>query len=317
MALALRISKLRKTYGETVAVADVSLSVETGRIYGLVGPNGSGKTTTLSCALGLLRPDAGEIEVLGQPPARLARTAGALAVVFDDPVLLPGLSLRANLGYARRLLGHGGGRGDDEVLDLVGLGAIPARRRAHGLSLGQGRRLSIARALIGRPKLLVLDEPLSGLDTVGVRDMLRLFRRLRDEGLTLVLSSHRLHELESIADDIAILLSGRVVREAPLPELLGEQARRLELRASPSERALATLRALDGLGSVTALEDDRLRVDLGTREPEELARALHDAGCALHALVPERQSLQAVFEGLLDERLAAREPAGHASEARA
>lgn len=309
MAHALHISGLRKTYGETVAVADVSLHVEQGRIHGLVGPNGSGKTTTLSCALGLLRPDAGEIRVLGEPPARLARTAGALGVVFDDPVLLPGLSLRANLGYARRLLGHAGGRGDDEVLQLVGLGEIPARRRAHGLSLGQGRRLAIARALIGRPKLLVLDEPLSGLDTVGVRDMLRLFRRLRDEGLTLLLSSHRLHELETIADDVTILLSGRVAREAPLAELLGEQSRRVELRASPTERVLAALRALDGLGEVTALEDDRLRVDLGRREPEELARALHDADCALHALVPERRTLQAVFEGLLDERLAARDPA--------
>ncbi|GJM23484.1 MAG: multidrug ABC transporter ATP-binding protein [Planctomycetota bacterium] len=308
MPEALRIDHLRKTYGETVAVDDISLSVQEGRIYGLVGPNGSGKTTTLSCALGLLRPDSGELRVLAQPPGRLAETKGALGVVFDDPVLLPGLSLRANLGYARRLLGHSGGRSDAEVLELVGMQGVPANRRAHGLSLGQGRRVAIARALLGKPRLLVLDEPLSGLDTVGVREMLRLFKRLRSEGITLLLSSHRLHELETIADDIAILLSGRVVREAPLPELLGEQARRLELRASPPAQALAALEALQGIGSVVALNDDRLRVDLGTREPEELARALHEAGCALHALVPERSSLQAVFEALLDEQLVGTTP---------
>lgn len=304
MAAALLIETLVKTYGSTHAVRDVSLRVEEGRIFGLVGPNGSGKTTTLSCALGLLRPDSGRIEVLGRTPSQLHRSAGAIGVMFDDPMLLPGLSLRANLEYARRLLGHTGGRTAEEALELVGLAEIPARRRARGLSLGQRRRLALARTLLGRPKLLILDEPLSGLDTVGVRDMLALFRRLRDEGLTIVLSSHRLFEMERLVDDVAILLAGEVVRQAPLSELLAEQSRHVELHAKPLDEVRVALANLEGLGAFVALDAARLRVDLGTVAPGALARALHEAGCTLEALVPERQSLQAVFEALVDERIA-------------
>jgi len=302
---ALRIESLSKRFGRAVAVADVSLTVERGAVYGLLGPNGAGKTTTLACALGCLRPDGGRIEILGQPAAAIHRTRGRVAAVFDQPLLVSNLTVAQNLDYARRLLGHAGGRAADEALDLVGLAALK-RRRAGKLSLGQGRRLAIARALLGQPELLVLGEPLSGLDTPGVRSMLELFRTLAGAGHTLLLSSHRLHEMERVVTDVSVIIGGRVVREAPLDALLGEQSERLSIRATPAGDAVAALADLEG---PTVLPDgDWLRVDLGGVPPAVVNRRLMEAGCEVSALVPERLTLQAVVESLLDRELAEATP---------
>ena len=298
-AAALTVRDLVKTYGKTRAVDGVSLTVERGEVYGLLGPNGSGKTTTISCALGLLTHEAGSIEVLGRPAARIHETAGRVAVVFDGATLVDGLSCRQNLQYARRLLGHAGGRDDAEVLALTGISEL-ADRRASGLSLGQRRRLSIARALVGKSELLVFDEPLSGLDTVGVRSMLALFGRLRDEGLTLVVSSHRLHEMETIITRVAILVAGRKLAEAPLADLLEGGRSRLHLRAAPEDRAEQRLRALPGLASVTRRPDGELVVEPGEVPPAAINRALLDGGCEVSELRGERLTLQAAFEALVD-----------------
>jgi ABC-type multidrug transport system ATPase subunit len=295
----LEVEGLIKRYGNVRAVEDVSLHVARGEIYGLVGPNGSGKTTTLSCALGLLRPDAGRVRVLGLPAREIHRSGGRVAVVFDSATLVDGLTCRQNLAYTRRLLGHDGGREDDEALRLTGLERL-ADRRAGRLSLGQRRRLAIARALIGSPELLVLDEPLSGLDTVGVTGMLELFRRLNRQGQTLLLSSHRLHEMESVVTRVAILVDGRLAREAPLAELLEGGRLRLLLRATPVERAREVLGGLEGLERIELRRTDELLVMPGGHGPAEINRALVDAGCSVHALVPERVTLQSAFEELVE-----------------
>jgi len=338
----LAVHSLSKSYGATRAVQDVSLSVERGDVYGLLGPNGSGKTTTLCCALGLLAFDSGSIEILGVPASAIHRTAGRVAVVFDGATLVDGLTCRQNLRYARRLLGHDGGRGEDEVLALTGIAEL-GDRRAGRLSLGQRRRLSIARALLGRPELLVLDEPLSGLDTVGVRGMLELFRKLSGGGLTLVVSSHRLHEMESIVNRVAILLGGRLVRESSLDELLAGRRPRLDVSVAPAARALALVRALPGIeraellppagasaasaaaapgatatappaaagaGATAATpaapaDGGRLEIWPGDVPPAAINRALVAGGCDVSALSVERLTLQSVFESLVDQARAA------------
>ena len=325
----LRIESLHKRFGRTVAVHDLSLVVQPGQLFGLLGPNGSGKTTTLGCALGLLRPDRGRIEVLGIPSQRIHETRGRVAVVFDAPTLVPGLTVRHNLAYARRLLGHSGGRGDDELLALVGMSEY-ASRRVGNLSLGQHRRVSIARALVGRPELLVLDEPLSGLDTMGVRSMLTLFARLREEGLTIIASSHRLHEMERIATHVAIIVGGRVARTARVDELVGPSHDHLEIVASPAGKARALLAALPGvhlLDDGPSPDADEGCADVGDRDagstpangepraaseqatfavrldgalPESVNRALIDAGCEVARLAPRHVGLLDVFEELVD-----------------
>lgn len=301
MSAALCVRSLTKSYGAMRAVQDVSLTVQRGDVYGLLGPNGSGKTTTLSCALGLLHHDAGTIEVLGRPAARIHETAGRVAVVFDSATLVDGLTCRQNLQYARRILGHAGGRADDELLELAGIRPL-ADRRAGRLSLGQRRRLSIARALIGRPELLVLDEPLSGLDTVGVRSMLQLFRDLHAGGLTLLVSSHRLPEMETILTRAAILVGGRLLRESTLDELLHGQRLRLRVQAAPAARAAEVL----ARAGATLLpgRGDELLVEPGAAAPAALNAALVAAGCEVSALVPERSTLLSAFESLVDEQRA-------------
>ena len=303
MTAALAVRNLVKSYGAVRAVQDISFEVPPGSIYGLLGPNGSGKTTTLSCALGLLGFDSGAIDLLGLPAHRIHETAGRVAVVFDGATLVDGLTARQNLQYARRLLGHAGGRSDDEALELTGIADL-ASRRAGGLSLGQRRRLSIARVLIGKPELLVLDEPLSGLDTVGVRAMLQLFRSLHAQGLTLLCSSHRLPEMETILTRAAIIMGGRLLREASLDELLQGQRLRLRIRAAPAPDAVAALSRLPGVTLLERRADDELLVLPGSTAPAAINTALVQAGCAVSAFVPERATLQAVFEALVDEQRA-------------
>jgi ABC-type multidrug transport system ATPase subunit len=323
---ALRIESLTHRFGATEAVSMLDLTVARGQVYGLLGPNGSGKTTTLSCALGMLRPDSGRIEILGLPVSQVHTTAGKIGAVFDAPTLVPRLSVGQNLGYARRLLGHKGGRTPEQVLEIVGLGDRE-RQRATSLSLGQQRRLAIARALLGTPELLVLDEPLSGLDTAGVRDVLTLVRQLADAGLTLLLSSHRLTELERVVDHVGIIMGGRMVREAPLGELLGAADQRLSLRTPNPQRAREVLGESCGAGwdaghtqaagdhtpagsaarpgaAPSGSPDTLLQVHTGGIDPAVLNRRLLEAGCEISALVPARPTLQTVFEDLLDAQLA-------------
>jgi ABC-2 type transport system ATP-binding protein len=277
----------------------VSFAVERGDVFGLVGPNGSGKTTTLGCCLGLLRPDAGRVSLLGTPSQSIHRTAGRVAVVFDRSTLVDSLTCEQNLEYTRRLLGHKGGRAAAEALELTGIGAL-AKRRATQLSLGQRRRLSIARALIGKPELLVLDEPLSGLDTVGVTKMLKLFATLRDQGMTLVLSSHRLHEMETLVNRVAILMGGRLVAYKSVDELLQGGRPLLRVRALPRDKAREVLAGIDGIESVEAGKEDELLVQPGTVPHAVVNAALVGAGCEVSALVPERITLQSAFEALVE-----------------
>lgn len=308
---AIEIRQLCKHFGRTQVLFDVDLSVEAGQVYGLLGPNGSGKTTTLSCALGLLRATSGEARVLGESSRAIHRTHGRVGVVFDRSVTIGALTAHQNLEYVRRLGGYRGGRSIDELLKLVGLDEL-ANRRASRMSLGQGKRLAIAGALLGQPQLLILDEPLSGLDTLGVRSMLRLFTELAGEGVTLVLSSHRLHEMESVVTHAGIVLRGRVVRQGAIGELLMADRKRYEVEVQQLDLAQAALAEISGVvvesvtspgagGEEPLSLGGRLVVDLGELAPEALNRRLVEVGCEVSELTPIVMSLQKVFEDLVDK----------------
>jgi ABC-type multidrug transport system ATPase subunit len=302
---ALRVSGLVKRYGSFAAVDGVDLTVERGQAFGLLGPNGSGKTTTLSCALGLMHATEGETEVLGVPPERLYELRGRLACVFDTPSLLPGHTIAQNLAYQRRLRGPatspGRGLSEAGALELVGLAHL-ARRRASDLSFGQKKRLSLAAALSGEPDLIVLDEPLSGLDPMGVRDILQLFGELRDRGITLVVSSHRLHEMQGLLSHCAVIHKGRVLHQGPLQALLGDDST-VHVRVDDEARARA---ALGALGTVDAAPDGGLFVRTRPGDAPRVARTLVEAGVGLLSLAPQRRGLQAAFEALIDADLAQR-----------
>lgn len=306
---ALEVTGLVKRYGRTLAVKGVDLRVERGQVFGLLGPNGSGKTTTLSCALGLLHPTDGTCTVLGEPATALHRTRGRVGCVFDVPALLRGHTIAQNLAYQARLRGHQGGRQMTDALERVGLGGFE-QRRAGGLSLGQEKRLAIAGAIMGRPELVVLDEPLSGLDPMGVRGMLELLEELARDGQTLVVSSHRLHEMESVLTHAAVILDGEVVRQAPLEEYLGRPDS-YTVRVRDAEAARRAVGAVRGTVESEA-HDGALRIHAPEASADALAAALVEEGAGLVHFAEARVGLQASFEALVDERRAARAAGGAA-----
>jgi len=293
------IRSLCKSFGPVKAVQDLSFEVNPGEVHGLLGPNGSGKTTTLYCALGLMKPTSGSIEVLGASSQALYRTAGRVGVVFDRPVLLKRRSVAANLAYNAMIRGHKGGRSHDEVLDLVGLSDLK-KRRAGALSLGQGKRLALATALAGEPELVVLDEPLSGLDPVGTREILELIGKLASSGLTLILSTHRLHDVEPVLTHATIMVRGQRVATGPLGDILGRGEGLLQATVQDPQCALRALATMGGW-EVRGQEGSIIDVDLGSSgaQPSELAEVLVKSGAGLVRLQPAGQRLADAFDRLV------------------
>ncbi|WP_130866381.1 ABC transporter ATP-binding protein [Acidipropionibacterium timonense] len=212
------VTHLTKTYGHLTAVDDVSFTVEPGSVTGFLGPNGAGKSTTLRCIVGLARPTSGTITVLGQPFRSLPNPAAQVGVLLDASAMHPGRTGRETLTVAATTIGAPRAR-VDEVLELAGLTAKEGRRRVGAYSLGMRQRLGVAAALLGRPQVLILDEPVNGLDPQGIRWMRTLLRDFADRGGAVLLSSHLLHEVQLIADRIVMIGSGRIVADDTLAAL--------------------------------------------------------------------------------------------------
>jgi ABC-2 type transport system ATP-binding protein len=218
-------------------------------VFGFLGPNGAGKSTTIGMLLGLLQPTAGRVEILGEAVSpgqtRPLRRIGAL---LASPGLYPYLSGRENLALQARLRPGIGPERVDEVLAQVGLSEA-AGRKVSGYSTGMKQRLGLAAALLARPELLILDEPTNGLDPAGMRDMRELVRSLAEEGMTVFLSSHLLHEVEQICDHVAVLNGGRVVAQGPVGELLGGQIV-VRVTIEAPQNAAALLRKMPGVKEI-------------------------------------------------------------------
>jgi ABC-2 type transport system ATP-binding protein len=275
---------LRKTYGGLEAVAGVDVTVQPGDVYGYLGPNGAGKTTSLRMMLGLVRPTSGEVRLFGRDPVLdpIAALTGVAGFV-EEPAFYPYLSGHANLELLASLDG-GGGERVGEVLELVELTAR-ARDRVRGYSHGMRQRLGLAAALLRRPRLLVLDEPTTGLDPAGIRDMRTLVRRLAGEGITVLLSSHLMGEVEALCNRVAILREGRVRYEGALADLLAQSAGRHRLVATDPARALALTRAGEGVRDVHR-DGDAIVFAAERDAVAALTLQLAAAGIGIHALVP-------------------------------
>ncbi len=214
---------LAKRYGAVNAVDDVTFDVRPGTVCGFLGPNGAGKSTSLRCLVGLARPTSGRALVLGRPYGQLVAPASQVGTMLDASALHPGRTGLEILTQGATLLGLPRAR-VQAVLDLVGLTAREARRKVATYSLGMRQRLGIGHALLGSPSVLVLDEPVNGLDPAGIRWMRQLLRDFADRGGTVLLSSHLLHEVQQVADQLVMIGHGRVVHDGPLDELLASGA---------------------------------------------------------------------------------------------
>jgi ABC-2 type transport system ATP-binding protein len=288
---AIRTLGLTKRFGRVLAVDGIDLEVVEGERYGFLGPNGSGKTTTVRMLLGLVFATSGQIEVLGHPvPRRVGAALADVGTLVESPAAYPHLSAATNLSLLdaagprpTRLPRRGRRQRIEETLDQVGLGGV-GRRPVRAFSLGMRQRLGLAAAVLRRPRLLVLDEPTNGLDPQGIQEVRAMLLALNQTGTTVFLSSHLLAEVEQLCTRVGVMDRGRLVAQADLDDL-----RRPTGRCVVRVGDVAAARVLLD-GRITDVAGDRLVVaDLGV---DQLTRLLVNEGVAVHEAVPERRTLE-------------------------
>ena len=304
--LAIRARGITKCFGDVVALDGIDLDVAQGQIHGLVGPNGAGKTTLLGLLLGLAVADSGSLEILGTPVRRALAAPDGVAGFVDGPGLYPSLTARQNLAALAALRG-GDARtaGIDDVLEQVGLTDV-ADDRTHGFSLGMRQRLGLAAALLTQPRLLVLDEPSNGLDPAGKRHVHRVLTRLAADGTSVVLSSHRMDDVEALCSEVTIVATGRIVFSGPLSKLAAE-SRELDYRLLTSDRQAARRLAADTAG-IGVVDDTGARNDAEVLVVRALVPALDElvvrlvhAGIAVRELAPVVSPLESAFLALTEQ----------------
>jgi ABC-2 type transport system ATP-binding protein len=305
--IALKARGITKCFGDVVALDGIDLDVTQGQIHGLVGPNGAGKTTLLGLLLGLAVADSGSLEILGTPVGRALDVADGVAGFVDGPGLYPSLTARQNLAALASLRGlDARTTGIDDVLDQVGLTDV-ADDRTRGFSLGMRQRLGLAAALLTKPRLLVLDEPSNGLDPAGKRQVHGVLNRLAADGTSVVLSSHRMDDLEALCSEVTILATGRVVFSGPLSKLATEN-RELDYRLLTSDPQAAR-RVADDAPGIQVVDDAGVRQDAELLVVRALLPALDglvarlvEKGVALRELTPVVSPLEAAFLALTEQQ---------------
>jgi ABC-2 type transport system ATP-binding protein len=291
---------LVKRYKEVLAVDHIDLNVRAGDVYGFLGPNGAGKTTTLRMALGLISPTEGAVELFGRDPMREgARALEGVAGFVEAPRFYPYLPGRKNLELLAALDGNGAHERIERVLEIVEL-TPRGKHKVGGYSHGMRQRLGIAAALLREPRLLILDEPATGLDPAGMRDMRELIRRLADEGITILLSSHQLPEVQELCDRVAIVDRGRMVYEGALEDLRRQGGTAYRLRTADDTRALGVARAQRGIERVSQTEHG-LSFQAEEEQVGALSLALGQAGVPILSLTPELATLEDLFFRLTEE----------------
>ncbi len=289
---------LTKRFGQNVAVDSVDLRVPRGSAFGYLGPNGAGKTTLIRVLLGLTRADSGTMSLLGYPvPRDRDRALVRVGAIVDEPRFFGHLTGRENLEVLAAARESAAKARIDPALDRVGL-VHRKDDRVSKYSMGMRQRLGVAACLLGDPQLLVLDEPMNGLDPAGMQDMREMIKSLAAEGRTVVLSSHLLDEVERTCDAVAIVDRGKVIRQGPISELLSGTSLEVEVECSTPEDARELL-ARANLGDSIALTDQGLLVDLAPSTKREVIaeinRTLVDGGISVYRLQVNRASLETWF----------------------
>ena len=294
--LVIETSGLRKVFRTrwgrtTVAVDDLDLAVPAGGVHGFLGPDGAGKTTTIRMLLGLTRPTRGSVRLLGeQVPAGLPAVMPRVGAVVEEPAFVPTFSGRKNLLLLARTIGASRQR-VDAALAQVGLTGRE-RERYHGYSPGMRQRLAIAATLLKSPDLLILDEPTNGLDPAGVRDIRALVRELGETGVTVLLSSHNLAEVQQVCHSVSIIGNGRLLAQGSVQALVGDNTVRT-VRVGVADHAEA-LRVLEAARYRVVRDGAYLSVE-GAKHPEDIVRTLADKRIYVHELAIVRADLESVF----------------------
>jgi ABC-2 type transport system ATP-binding protein len=293
MAHAIEVSGLTKRFGPVLAVDDLSFTADEGRVVGFLGPNGAGKTTTLRMLLGLVNPTSGRATVNDSRYVELADPIHTVGSVLDGGMFHPGRSGRNHLRALAKAAGIGDAR-VDELLQLVAL-SDAANRRAGGYSLGMRQRLGLAAALLGDPRVLVLDEPANGLDPQGIRWLRDFLRTLANEGRAVLVSSHVLAEVAQTADDVVVINRGKSVAQAPLAEIMARSGGGMKV-AGPDVRKLGDILHAQG----AQVSGDSAEILVKDRSGEQIGRLIAEHRLVISALAPTGSSLEEIYFELTD-----------------
>ena len=295
---AIAVSNLSKRYGEIAAVENATFEVPLGTICGFVGPNGSGKTTTIRMLLGLIKPTAGSGSIIGNSISHLEKYLKEVGAMIEGPAFYPALSGLENLKVLAKLGGIDFKR-CEELIELVGLKGR-GKDKYKNYSLGMKQRLGIAAALLPNPKLLILDEPTNGLDPAGIQEVRDLLEKLAAEGVTVFVSSHLLSELEMISKYLVMLRKGHVVFAGPMQELLNRSKPTILAKPSSINSLPFLAEIINKTGHHAIIEADHVRVDADESFAVHLNKLAFESGIVLAQLTPIRASLEETFFELTD-----------------
>lgn len=295
----LKIDHLTKVIGKKTIIDDISFDVFPGEVFGFLGPNGAGKTTTIRMIVGLIKPTKGSVSICGFGVERqFVQAMNQIGAIVENPELYKFLSGRENLNvFARMLPGVTEAR-IQEVIDLVDLTArIDDKVKTY--SLGMRQRLGIAQAMLNNPRVLILDEPTNGLDPMGIRDLRLFIRRLVEEtGLSVLVSSHILAEIELLADRVAIMSRGKIVKVGTVQELINELASTVDVHVADSFEVLPIVRGFESIEQADVVDERTIRVSMNLEDTARLNRYLLDRGVDVFGLERRVQTLEELFISL-------------------
>lgn len=298
METVLQIDGVSKSYGKVKALKEVSLTIPKGSVFGILGPNGSGKTTMMSIVLDVLGADTGTYSWFNQPPTSAARKR--IGSLLETPNFYHYLSAEDNLKITSAISGRGSDQDISEVLEIVKL-TERKKSRFSTYSLGMKQRLAIAAALLGNPEVLLLDEPTNGLDPVGILEIRELIRRLADKGITIIIASHLLDEVEKICSHVAILKRGTLLTSGPVDEVLSNEDI-VEIAAMDMQ---ALKDCVAQMQNVLSIHEDNQRMQIhfpaGTANLEEVNQFCFNKGITLNLLLNKKQRLESKFFELTND----------------
>jgi ABC-2 type transport system ATP-binding protein len=299
--LVVHTEHLTKYFGKLLAIEDLNLDVYRGEVFGFLGPNGAGKSTTMGMMLGLIAPTAGKVELFGlNIQSHLPAILGRIGSVTESTGFYPYLSGKENLYYIARICGGINNSRIGEVLELVELSGRENDKFSN-YSLGMKQRLALACALLNDPEFIVLDEPTNGLDPAGMKEIRELIIRLGQEGKTIFLNSHLLHEVEQVCKRVAIIKMGKVITQGLVKELMNKE-KPLQIRVTEPEKAMIVLNKIDWINSVTR-EDEIIYINVRPEKYAEISSSLANENIYLTEMRTKESTLETFFLEMTEEKI--------------
>ena len=292
----LKTYNITKKYGNQVAVNNVNMTIKKGEIYGFIGQNGAGKTTLIRLITGLIHKTGGEIELLGATGENeLNKSRTMVGSLIETPSFYTNMTARENLEVSRLVRNIPGKKCIDEVLELVGLKDVE-KKKVKNFSLGMKQRLGIANALMGNPKLLILDEPINGLDPMGIVEIRELLKKInKEKDMTILISSHILSELSELATTYGIISNGKLIEEITAEELAEKCRQYIDLKVDDTSRAVTLLERELGISDYEVLEDKKIKVFSNLENVGEVNSILSKSGVIVQSISIKGENLEEYF----------------------